>query len=55
MPHLAEPSRRVTHAAVSRARLFPGIQGRGGAAIAMRTDVDLLHVMRGILFPAAQE
>ena len=29
-------------------------QGRGAAAAAgLRTDVDLLHVMRGILFPAS--
>jgi hypothetical protein len=30
-----------------------GTQGRGAAATGMRTDVDLLHVMRGILFPAS--
>jgi hypothetical protein len=28
-------------------------QGRGGAGAQMRTDVDLLHVMRGILFPSS--
>lgn len=28
-------------------------QGRGASAAGMRTDVDLLHVMRGILFPAS--
>src|SRR6185436_14768043 len=28
-------------------------QGRGASASGMRTDVDLLHVMRGILFPAS--
>jgi hypothetical protein len=28
-------------------------QGRGAAGSQMRTDVDLLHVMRGILFPSS--
>jgi hypothetical protein len=27
--------------------------GRGAAGTGMRTDVDLLHVMRGILFPSS--
>jgi hypothetical protein len=30
-----------------------GTQGRGAAATGLRTDVDLVHVMRGILFPAS--
>jgi hypothetical protein len=30
-----------------------GTQSQGARAAGMRTDVDLLHVMRGILFPAS--
>src|SRR5262245_5278570 len=31
----------------------PGTQGGGTAATGIRVDVDLLHVMRGILFPSS--
>jgi hypothetical protein len=39
--------------AQGRARGAVAPQGRGASAAGMRTDVDLLHVMRGILFPAS--
>ena len=40
-------------AAPAQGRGATGAQGRGGAGAQMRTDVDLLHVMRGILFPSS--
>lgn len=40
-------------AAPAQSRGATGAQGRGAAGAQMRTDVDLLHVMRGILFPSS--
>ena len=40
-------------AAPAQGRGATGAQGRGGAGAQMRADVDLLHVMRGILFPSS--
>lgn len=40
-------------AAPAQGRGAGATQGRGAAASQMRTEVDLLHVMRGILFPSS--
>lgn len=40
-------------AAAAQSRGASAAQGRGSAGSQMRTDVDLLHVMRGILFPSS--
>jgi hypothetical protein len=40
-------------AAPAQGRGAAGAAGRGAAGAQMRTDVDLLHVMRGILFPSS--
>lgn len=49
---LGVPARSV-EAQGRSARGAAAPQGRGASAAGMRTDVDLLHVMRGILFPAS--
>jgi len=40
-------------AAAAQGRGASAAQGRGAGGSQMRTDVDLLHVMRGILFPSS--
>jgi Cytochrome C' len=40
-------------AAAAQSRGASSAQGRGTGGSQMRTDVDLLHVMRGILFPSS--
>jgi Cytochrome C' len=41
------------NAAAAQSRGASAAQGRGAGGSQMRTDVDLLHVMRGILFPSS--